>query len=140
MKSSDLRIGNYVQGTPFSHPRLGLNSDGVTEIMAGGIVALAEQEKRFSGETPKMEGLIYSYDDKPMYEPIPLTEDYLLRLGFEKHNDKGDYWDFEGFKLWMSDETNFYHINSELLINFDFVHQLQNFYYAICGEELKLNI
>jgi hypothetical protein len=78
--------------------------------------------------------------EKPNYQPIPITEEWLLKLGFQKTmswtyvkdlvgnlklvyylGEKG--WSI-GFKSY-SDFPNLKH-----------VHQLQNLYFALTGEEL----
>ena len=72
------------------------------------------------------------------YDPITLTEEWLLKFGFEKSESKfyykksfGVHLDFTAFNfqscLWLSD-------------NIKYVHQLQNLYFALTGEELILNI
>ena len=71
-------------------------------------------------------------------EGITLTEEWLLNLGFEKI---GDVMNYDGFKLWWDDDDirYYYHINSELLINFNYVHEVQNFWSAmLTGEELTI--
>lgn len=86
------------------------------------------------------------------YDPIPLTEDWLLKFGFRKgHNEYGNTFhimDTNGYTAkftvehW-SDES----IQDEYkglfwcdrVINKDankYVHQLQNLYFALTGEEL----
>ncbi len=62
MKANELMPGNYLQGEPFTHHRLGLHSDGVTIISSYGIYLI---------ETGKYK-----------VEPIPLTEEWRLKLGF----------------------------------------------------------
>jgi hypothetical protein len=73
-------------------------------------------------------------------EPIPLTEEWLLRFGFEK-NDNNQFILMEGsvdilfnkdLNGWTCDGINF-SINMT-----EHVHQLQNLYFALTGEELKL--
>src|SRR5690606_25038518 len=87
--------------------------------------------------------------------PIPLTEEWLLRLGFEKKRHKwkdgsvspNDYWldefnvvvDKRTYKpevhyiLGRRDSSN----GSEYIKGIEHVHQLQNLYFALTGEELK---
>ena len=68
-------------------------------------------------------------------KPIQLTEEWLLKFGFQKF--KGDNLD-----CFLNDfETS---CNLKLLFwkgtqiqNIDYVHQLQNLYFALTGEELK---
>lgn len=72
--------------------------------------------------------------------PIPLTEQRLIEFGFEKRED-GDYNLFkqsevdivlkEDFSSWTCDGINF-------SVNYiEYVHQLQNLYYSLTGNELK---
>ena len=73
-----------------------------------------------------------------LFAPISITEEWLTKFGFKTFSDnKGDYWSFEGLKLW-NDGKSFYHINSELLFHIDYIHQLQNIFFCLTGEELKL--
>lgn len=97
------------------------------------------------------------------YEPIPLTEEWLLKFGFVEELDKkpslkhGNY-----FSIWVMDykysfsyadfrkDWGFYHSytdagNENDNNRFDFiscgikhVHQLQNLYFALTGEELQV--
>lgn len=75
------------------------------------------------------------------YEPIPLTEEWLLRFGAILHPNKN--WDlqlkigainlsFRVYKKWYSELEGIY-----LGQHIQFVHQLQNLYHALTGEELK---
>lgn len=75
------------------------------------------------------------------FQPIPLTEEWLLRFGFKKRND-GDFDLFKfsevdiviskDFDLWKCDGICF-SVNA-----LQYVHQLQNLYFALTGEELVL--
>jgi len=89
------------------------------------------------------------------FAPLPLTEEILIKSGFEKdgpntylHIDlegKGVY--FEGAYLGAGEDWNFDGIN--ICGDFDecahvklpqFVHQLQNLYFALTGNELLLKL
>ena len=103
--------------------------------------------------------LHYPSDDRK-YTPIPLTEEWLLKLGFKKvvykstHPDFTDetcyeleykeffisYADDFSMTLFVSKKTQ----DDELGIcpdfkNMRYVHQLQNLYCALTGEELTIN-
>lgn len=77
-------------------------------------------------------------------KPIPLSEDVLLRLGFEI--DSVDrpilYADYKVMNPITHDymielknvDTGWFYRNGYFKI--DYVHQLQNLYFALCGEEL----
>lgn len=76
------------------------------------------------------------------YNPIPLTEEWLLKFGFEKLTDSRDGFNnssytytkgisfivhFDGVRL----STNFWIGNEK-----KYVHQLQNLYFALTNTEL----
>jgi len=72
-------------------------------------------------------------------EPITLTEEWLLKFGFEK---SGEPYIIENFAveenglnwyLYMYDEENGCDVNIGII---QYVHQLQNLYFALTGEEL----
>ena len=79
-------------------------------------------------------------------EPIPLTEEWLLKFGFITFDSKQIYneWflNFDGilkYKIFHSKYTGveeFTMPHSDKPIKLKHVHQLQNLYFALTGEEL----
>lgn len=69
------------------------------------------------------------------YEPIELTEYWLLKLGFEKINYT--FW-AKGLAVHNHDIVNFYMLYDQNRTYIKYVHQLQNLYHSLCGEELKI--
>jgi len=100
MKANELRIGNLVMC-------LGKEVEliGISKWNGNNYTTLHYAE--FKGMIP-----IQLFHLKP----IPLTEEWLLKFGFEKKIGWDDYE---------------YHI--------EYVHQLQNLYYALKGEEITIN-
>lgn len=83
-------------------------------------------------------------DEIKYHSGIPLTEEWLLKMGFKKRQDPGIFgmytkdecWDldkFEGGYYFKDHELN--HINSAPMIC---VHQMQNLFFALTGEELTI--
>jgi hypothetical protein len=75
------------------------------------------------------------------FEPIPLTEDWLIRLGFEKTSNNEHTKDRFVFRKQQHDLVinGFeYDYNGILLTRPEYVHTLQNLYFALMGEELTL--
>jgi hypothetical protein len=74
------------------------------------------------------------------YKPIPLTEDVLLKFGFE--HSKPNYWFKNDNKFRFSLIDNNLHCSMGdddygILYNrLNHVHQLQNLYFALTNEEL----
>lgn len=71
---------------------------------------------------------------------IPLTKEWLLKLGFFKYNNayvlekpKENTMDFS-FSVWQDMTYN----SSEFPVKLDYVHQLQNLYFALIGSELQV--
>jgi len=121
MKANELRIANWVQGN--------------TEFqIEGSDIALAQIREK----TVKT---IH-------WQPIQLTEEWLVRFGFEPHS--GIH--FHSFKnggyiaigndgsCGLYNNLSSYNRGTSFnqLKDVDFVHQLQNLYFALTGEELTI--
>ena len=71
-------------------------------------------------------------------KPIPLTEEWLKRLGATKNRDTTFY----------IEEINWLELNGDIwdvclvegytITQIQYVHQLQNLYFALTGDELKI--
>ena len=90
-----------------------------------------------------------------VFTPIPLTEEWLLKFGFERH-DNGSVsaqfsyginpvtQDYIIFLIWIKDYENDYQLNGFPFYQNGYfeiktVHQLQNLFFCLCGKELSLN-
>lgn len=69
-------------------------------------------------------------------QPIPLTEEWLLKLGFKCQDSFGRSWSIGKIPVWFENRTislrhyDYYEIK--------YVHSLQNLIHAITGEELTI--
>ena len=120
MKENELRIGNYILYQNQKECK-------VSSIGSNGF------ETEYIGKSQPN-----GSNDIREYQPIPLTEEELIKLGFIKKRNLGDLF-FEKwvFRLFV-DHKGFY-----LFIDCDYeygivehVHELQNLYFALTGEEL----
>lgn len=68
--------------------------------------------------------------------PIPITEEWLRRLGFVNRDSNVWYRDWIYVLLYDSGLT---FVCGSRHVDFFYVHQLQNLYFALTGEELTLN-
>jgi len=70
-------------------------------------------------------------------EPIPLTEEWLVKFGFEDNLP----WEYKQFRL---DDQDRFHVVDQtgygiiIARGIKYVHQLQNLYFALTGEELPI--
>jgi hypothetical protein len=136
MKIEELRIGSFV-----------LEFGEVTQIVQldrGGKTFYRINDMQVNKES-------FLTDGKVAFEPIPLTEEWLLKFGFNKDYKQG----YIG-----KDFSNLDFVLTELFVmgewqkgyafqfsaggwsrykEFNFVHELQDFYFAMTGEELELS-
>lgn len=122
MKANELRIGNYVDNTLLHK----YSNVIISEIHSNLIISTY-------GE----------YLELDYIEPIPLTEDWLLKFGFEKPKFCGfyqsDYIVELNDRFVINDRKDgFFYVDAPNLC-IESVHQLQNLYFALTGEELKIN-
>ena len=127
MKASELRIGNWVN--------IFLNDVDYDTIQI------------------KIDDLYYILQKNGIYEPVPLTEEWFQK--FERFYKDGEYWsvDINDYKYcfkyrdWAGNwafyqeftDSPFEHDEGKKYpVSFDiyYVHQLQNLYFALTGEEL----
>jgi hypothetical protein len=135
MQASELRIGNWINGIYHDYDD-GINEDIENET----ICKVVTLDVSGSGDYP-----IYVYSDEDIehfsdFKPIPLTEEWLLKLEFIKKNGYGFIKKDLAGNLFYSVETkeHFMFQYHNLRIKIKHVHQLQNLYFALTGEELTL--
>ncbi len=85
--------------------------------------------------------------DYPNYDeinPIPLTEEILLKCGFVLFDKNYDSQDFNVYKLgdftYNTSHNVFWLHNNYSFTQPKHLHQLQNLYYSLTGEELKIEL
>lgn len=84
----------------------------------------------------------------PFPEPLPLTEEWLMKFGFKKQEDGDDVDDVHwyeittnGITLVQGDKKGYldvFLLDHEEGVRVQYVHQLQNLYFALTGEELTV--
>lgn len=132
MNSSDLRIGNYV-----------LTDDNI--ICQVSKIETKEYTKWNSGEEVSIickqinTKDLYLECDNDNWQPIELTEELLLKCGFQKLGKYTFVCDTALMQLEIGVITNKL-LHSILAIEVKHVHQLQNLYYALCNEELNVEL
>jgi hypothetical protein len=101
-----------------------------------------------NSDRPLREYQIKAHDFKEfdlwIYEPIPLTEEWLVKFGFEEDGFIAEYFDVDTYK--KNGFAFYYSPIGDSLASFGlaeiifpkYVHQLQNLYFALTGEELTI--
>lgn len=113
MLANELRIGNWVIGNePFQ-----LRPDGIP-------IAYYHEKK----------------NNEPRFKPIPITEEWLIKFGFYKSGDncyrKGKLkYTTNQIEKGKTGYGSYFMFGMEV-ININYIHQLQNLYHSLTGEEL----
>ena len=128
MTSNELRIGNLVY-VP----------SGIKKFVCGTTYKNIFYTSNLQNSTY---GQAYDYE----CNPIPLTEEWLLDLGFttieiteETEETEAVIFDFKfSFINKTGTEVWFLSYNGELFKELKYVHELQNLYFALTGKELEI--
>lgn len=130
METSELRIGNLLR-------------DKVTKTELR-VIKLTEQDI----VTYVIDRSMFPLKDGWGIEPIPLTEERLLDLGFNQCGYEGLFWEheeLEGLQFaginWVDYEFPEYQFLNyqvgKVIYQIHYVHQIQNLYFTLKGKELK---
>lgn len=132
MISSELRIGNCVSIK--------------NHINLCKVVEIKEQTLRVEYFREDIKSLHKPIIEIERIQHIPLTEEWLLKFGFDFSVDT---WYLNGVAIWETEccdakgneEIGFFYELREvgmMDMNIKYVHQLQNLYFALTGQELKI--
>ena len=117
MKANELRIGNYVQFPGIKKP-----------------------SKVFIIDTTETSTMTKA-------QPIPLTEDILLKCGFDAEpkvayssGEKVDYNVYKCGCLTYNSLQNQWWIGHVVTTSIKYLHQLQNLYFALTNQELTITL
>ena len=144
MKANELRIGNCIR---CKEPNKELYFYEVRSISESEIGVVYYPDKtQTAGIQYETEIISVPFD---FIESIPLTEEILLKCGFEKYEKgedvffkKGDFFHlckfdvYGGFGYECGDNLGGNYINNRI----DYLHQLQNIYVISIGEELEVKL
>ena len=137
MKANELRIGNYVnvpiqEQCPFRIDAFEYCSEKFIKVA---------QEVKLNGF--EVHPLTWYGGD---LQSIPLTEEWLLKFGFRaksiNHNftidSDVDFRISSAQRVIETNERSSFYLESKFGTKINYVHQLQNLYFALTGEELTL--
>jgi len=143
MKANELRIGNWVkikdeifeEGYLTGYDIYTTNEFQITGFNDGSsmkdckVICFYEIPGKLFG------GTIHSGCRDLDIDPIPLTEEWLLKFGFVKHKTTDIYPTFAK-QMFNWNDGILYIIGYGFMNHIKHVHQLQNLYFALTGEEL----
>lgn len=117
MRPNELRIGNYVS-----------QREEIYRLDENSLIDILEYWKQFK---------------EVLFQPIPLTEEWLLKFGFRNEcgYDCAVCYTFDfntGHTINFLNKELYCYLDSKRLDNIKYVHQLQNLYFALTGQELEI--
>lgn len=139
MKATELRIGNYV-----------FDCEGYVDKVTAIITPQIDNEKNcypwLRGTTAIMLDNFVGAHNVDAIDPIPITQEWLERFGFVYDNDEDELiLDAKsGISLMCAHDSIVYYKGNleplwvDVLLNIEYVHQLQNLYFALTGNELTI--
>ena len=131
MEANELRIGNMLH-FPFTNENI--------EVL--GINAHEENFKIINSISFKKESNLYC-EKISVLKAIPLTEEWLLKFGFKEDetyvSEENPYEDYIKDEVRISMPYFSFNYGDGGIMEFKYVHQLQNLYLALTGTELTLN-
>ena len=150
MEATELRIGNLV--TIDNNE----NWEDLKHIPMAVVGLKQKEDNKYSINVEKAYEDDYWCEGFSQYgrfiEPIPLTEEWLLQFGFEKDENKPFHFIrleeynlqvmVNGFSGTLDKDPYWFcsivGTNNQTTFNKMYVHQLQNLYFALTGEELTI--
>ena len=130
MERKELRIGNYLYDL----------GNKIVEVYG------VNQDKIFRTEI----SFAFYYGASDLLQPIPLTEEWLQKLGFEVNkknyqlNTYGEHFKYaikEHFVIWNNPQKGWCvnELPHKEQYYIQYVHELQNLYFALTGKELLID-
>lgn len=138
MNLKELKIGNYVIANEYRY------ENEKKEVV---VDCVKKQVKCIGVFDDGLEDAFIQYEvdgyglvkvDSNNTEPIPLTEECLLRFGF-KNEHNPIYFYIDGFYIEYKNDEFSTEVGECSFLVLETVHQLQNLYFALTGEELLIN-
>ena len=123
MKATELRIGNWLIDKRYTHD----SENGRFKVHVRDLQYLTDIKE--SNECD--------------FEPIPLTEEILLKCGFKKKRGDKFVLPRSFFNIWKIDnltQNDYAFCYYCLQVNLKYLHQLQNLYWCLTGQELEINL
>ena len=122
IKASELRLGNWVNHNETNTQIATIDSDNT-----GNFIGVLETENHYYRMSFKNDGDL---------QPIPLTPEVLERCGFKKEGLQCEYSNGKTDIHIYDDGYRFGQNGYPFGISIKYLHQLQNLYFALTGEEL----
>lgn len=124
MKAEELQIGNCVGATLAGNQNASEHPDSIGN---GQVLYLIENGA--------------DIDNARWYFDIPLTEEWMIKFGFEKHDSEYRMYFGQPFPALIIDKDFEYSSsqngNLNVRVKLKYVHKLQNLYFALTQNELK---
>lgn len=124
ISANELRLGNYVRLRMHDYNEVDSHNE---------ITGLDE-------ESPSVNAITFDYLSYDEIQPIPLTEEWLLKFGALKK--RTGIFDISRFQLIWKENYKYWYVidktKQTYLTKIEFVHEFQNFNFTLNAQELTL--
>ena len=140
MKASEIRIGNLIASSG--------NKEDIETWVIGEVISISSLDSEFEQiEVETAESIEWFFKDN--YFGIPLTEEWLLKFGFEREYELRKtvyYMNNYSIILWVYKNGRIdlriggidFKDKDVRFKKYQYVHQLQNLYFALTNTELEI--
>ena len=137
IEPNELRIGNLING--FYLDENEVEQSEICKVLVLDSIEMTEHLFWVAGES--------QVEDYDRFEGIPLTPDWLAKMGFRSEMNAN-----KTNMLYLNDMLSITMVKGEwslaivgfmvypLRTKINYVHQLQNLFFALCGQEIKITI
>lgn len=130
MRTNELRLGNLIKKS--NDPIWIEKFKGEITIVDISILEIIDSENKKNKIRERID----------FYEPISLTEEWLIKFGFKKFSDKWNNNTFRNKYLIIKQHKDHFTYLSGLgkLVKIKYIHKIQNLYFALTGNELEIKL
>ena len=104
------------------------------ELRIGNLVNLSGEQMIFKIDYDRKRGLLPNGYEADLFQPIPLTKDWLIKFGYEWDSNSGQLISEQGPGLYSDSDFNL--VYDEFYTKY--VHRFQNYVFFLTGEELTI--
>ena len=133
MIAHELRLGNYINAL-----------DDYDQAIASQVIALSDGAAYIDEYGNRV--LFYTLNgeyapEQCSIEGIKITEEWIKRLGFEEDSIIEKRFNKDDYQVYFFKDDDYIYLRQvgSTIAKIKYIHQLQNLYFALTGEELTLN-
>ena len=100
-------------------------AQGINFVVDGSLIATEHSREK-------------SYESHKGFEGVTITDERLIKLGFEKIKNglNGEYF-YKEIKIYLIENKILFYVSDSVFVSFDYIHQIQNLFNSLNTPLLK---